>query len=135
MGLREGLLCVKKKTSCVERYFVVSDERIAYFTSEEEFESGHGPRGNLYFTDIQKLEINDEGFILRLPTSDLELRESPNGDSISAWIGVIQTLIKDAKKKAKAEAKEKGEEKEEKKEKKEEKKKKKKKKSSALIPL
>lgn len=90
--LREGELGLQKKKGVESRFFVLYEDRLAYFKAAAAFHAGEEARGELPVSEIHELEVSDNSFRLDLGDQSLTL-VALQGEDLSPWITTFQQLL------------------------------------------
>mmetsp|Transcript_12319 Transcript_12319/g.23032 ORF Transcript_12319/g.23032 Transcript_12319/m.23032 type:complete len:2958 (-) Transcript_12319:91-8964(-) len=93
--LQKGSLGVIRKGKVDNRYFVLFEDRLDYFQSAEDFDKNGELRGRLALSDIEELEVLDEGFRIVLsgtPPRTLELQVLKR-DDLQQWVDALEPLL------------------------------------------
>lgn len=94
--IRTGPLGLQKKKGVEARFFVLYEDRLDYYTTEEDWKSEGQPRGRLALEDVLNLEVLDdcESFTLALKQGQsLALTPIP-GSEVKAWVVDLKPLLK-----------------------------------------
>jgi len=91
----EGSLGLQKKKGVEPRYFVLYEDRLDYFKSEDDRNHEPDPRGCLKIADIQQLEEIEGGFSLNVLGQQSTLMALEAGDE-EEWIHHIRRLLRQA---------------------------------------
>eukprot|EP00930_Biecheleria_cincta_P069118 TRINITY_DN5689_c0_g1_i1.p1 TRINITY_DN5689_c0_g1~~TRINITY_DN5689_c0_g1_i1.p1 ORF type:complete len:1689 (-),score=296.83 TRINITY_DN5689_c0_g1_i1:115-5181(-) len=59
--IRKGVLGVGKKSGVQERFFVLNEDSLDYFATEQDFLDKADPRGHLSIDEIDKIQVDSEG--------------------------------------------------------------------------
>ena len=91
--IRQETLGVQKKTGVESRYFVLSKESLDYFTTEADSHERSEPRGRMNLKEVEKLEVQEDGFSLILKGGQSLKLKTPE-ESFEPWISTLRPLIK-----------------------------------------
>ncbi|CAE7806773.1 desi2, partial [Symbiodinium sp. CCMP2456] len=91
--IRQETLGVQKKKGVESRYFVLSKESLDYFSTEAESHDSSEPRGRMDLKEVEKLEVQEDGFSLIL-TGGQSLNLKTPEESSELWLSSLRPLIK-----------------------------------------
>lgn len=94
--LRKGVLGVRKKKGIEHRYFVLYSDRLEYYSVEEDFVKGEGPRGRFPLEEITELDVKEDSFVIKLSAQSFTVtgrEESSFNRDCSDWVADIQRLL------------------------------------------
>jgi len=95
--VHEGYLQWQKKKGLEDRYFVLYEDRLEYFTAEVDFSLGKEPRGCIATCDIENFTVTDHGFTIRVGGKDQEFvvpeGKEDDGDDARAWAQALMARV------------------------------------------
>mmetsp|Transcript_34306 Transcript_34306/g.79997 ORF Transcript_34306/g.79997 Transcript_34306/m.79997 type:complete len:1326 (+) Transcript_34306:60-4037(+) len=89
--IRKETLGVQKKKGIESRFFVLFKDRLDYFTAEADERSE--PRGRLTLNEVEKLEVQEDGFSLILVGGQSLTLKTPEA-SLEPWLSSLKHLLK-----------------------------------------
>jgi len=97
--VRQGFLGVRKRKGLERRYFVLSDDCLEYFDSQEATGSNPNPRGRVTLKEVQSLDFEDrsleeeDSIVIHLPNDRSLVLCSLDGANLANWFDALQARL------------------------------------------